>query len=71
MTEKGRRPPVKDPELEKARKTKSGVRNKNVQIRLHKLKICIRLVAWLDSYIAEVQSRAQQNKLPRHLKASA
>eukprot|EP00973_Karenia_brevis_P040586 5613907-Karenia_brevis.AAC.1 len=53
MTENGRSPPVKNPEPEEARKEKNGVRNKNAQIRLHKLKICARLVAWLDSFIDE------------------
>eukprot|EP00973_Karenia_brevis_P004534 619354-Karenia_brevis.AAC.1 len=53
MTEKGRKLPEKKPEPEDARKTKSVIRNKNFQVRLHKLRICARLVTWLDSYIAE------------------
>eukprot|EP00973_Karenia_brevis_P000490 69420-Karenia_brevis.AAC.1 len=58
MTEEGRRPPTKNPESEEARKEKSVARNKNAQIRLHKLKICARLVAWLDTYMDEVTWRA-------------
>eukprot|EP00973_Karenia_brevis_P043414 6017595-Karenia_brevis.AAC.1 len=53
MTEDGRRPPTKNPEPSDARKEKSEARNKNAQVRLHKLKICARLVAWLDSYVDE------------------
>eukprot|EP00973_Karenia_brevis_P007977 1082007-Karenia_brevis.AAC.1 len=45
--------PQRQPKPQDTRKIKSGSRNKNFQVRLRKLKICARLVAWLDSYIVE------------------